>query len=349
MTRGARLSRSTLRALLLACAIAMAAAAACAEVRAAPCASVVRGAGATFPLPVYSEWAAAYHRESGVDVRYEAVGSGAGLDRVERRAVDFGASDRPLAATELKAFGLLQFPAVIGGVVPVVNITGIKSGDLRLSGQVLADIYLGNIRKWTDAAIAELNPGIGLPNENITVVHRSDASGTTFLWSEFLSASNPEWREKTGAASVIAWPVGVAAVGNEGVASSVQRTRVSIGYVEYAYARQHTLSDVSVRNREGVFVRPGKASFEAAAMSARWDRVSDLSQSLIDQPGVASWPLTGASFIVVPARPADACAARETMRFFDWALTRGQGIAAALDYVPLPGAAVDLLRSQAWW
>jgi phosphate transport system substrate-binding protein len=339
MTRFARPSRSTLCALLLSYAT-MAAWAAPGEI-------VVHGAGATFPFPVYSKWAAAYRSERGIDVRYLPVGSGAGIEQVERKTVDFGASDMPLTTTDLTSFGLLQFPAVIGGVVPIVNITGIKPGELRLSGRLLADIYLGNIRKWSDPAIAALNPDVDLPSENITVVHRSDASGTTFLWSDFLSTSNMEWREKIGAGSVIAWPAGVAAVGNEGVASSVQRTRVSIGYVEYAYARQHNLSDVSVRNHDGLFVRPGKASFEAAAMSARWEGASDLSQILIDEPGAASWPIAGASFIIVPAHPADTCAVLETIKFFDWAFTRGKGMAAALDYVPIPDSAVDLIV-KAW-
>jgi phosphate transport system substrate-binding protein len=309
--------------------------------------SVVHGAGATFPFPVYARWAEAYRSETGVDVRYAPVGSGAGVLQLERKTVDFGASDMPLAAPELESFGLLQFPAIIGGVVPVVNITGIKPGDLRLSGQVLADIYLGNIRKWNEPAIAELNPDLDLPDENITVVHRADASGTTFLWSDFLSSTNAEWREKIGTGSVVEWPAGVAATGNEGVASSVQRTRVSIGYVEYAYAKQHNLSDVSVRNRDGFFVRPGKASFEAAAMSARWQRASDLSQVLVDEAGSASWPITGASFIIVPKRSDDACSALQTLRFFDWAFRRGRTMAAALDYVPIPPSAVEAIV-HAW-
>lgn len=265
------------------------------------------------------------------------------MEQIERRLVDFGASDVPLTPDDLQRVGVLQFPAVIGGIVPVVNISGIRSEDLKLTGQVLGDIYMGKVRKWNDRAIVALNPGLDLPNANITVVHRSDSSGTIYLWSEFLSRSNPEWKAKVGAAKVLNWPIGVADVGNEGVASSVQRTKVSIGYVEYAYAKQHNLSVASVRNREGVFVKPGKVTFEAAAMSVGWRSFADLDQLLIDQRGAASWPMVGATFILLPTRPPDASRTLEVMRFFDWALRRGRQTAVDLDYVPLPDTAVELV------
>jgi phosphate transport system substrate-binding protein len=305
--------------------------------------AVIHGAGATFPFPVYAKWAADYKRETGVEVRYAPIGSGAGVQQIGRKLVDFGASDAPLSRAELQRLELVQFPAVIGGVVPVVNISGVKSGDLKLSGQILGEIYLGRIGKWNDRAIVALNPGLTLPSSNITVVHRSDSSGTTFLWSEFLSRSNPGWKAAIGTANVLTWPVGVAEVGNEGIASAVQRTRVSIGYVEYAYAIQHKLSLVSVRNREGHFVAPSAFSFESAVSSARWEGVADLEQSLIDQAGAASWPITAATFVLLRAHPEDANQTREVIKFFDWALRRAKGTALDLDYVPIPDSAIDLI------
>lgn len=304
---------------------------------------VLRGAGATFPYPIYAKWAAEYKRATGVDIRYDAVGSGAGIDLVGHGMVDFGASDVPLAAEELQRAGAMQFPAVIGGVVPVMNVGGIKSGELRLSGQVLAEIYLGKITKWNDPAISALNPGLHLPSTFITVVHRSDASGTTFLWSEFLSRSSAEWRAKVGADKVLAWPTGVTGAGNEGVASSVQRTKSSIGYVEYAYAREHNLTTASVRNRDGAFVQPGEASFEAAARAAQWRRSADLYQLLIDQAGAASWPIAGGTFILLRTAADQPARSLEVLKFFDWALHDGQRFAIDLDYVPLPAPALDLI------
>ncbi len=306
---------------------------------------VIHGAGATFPMPVLAAWGAEYLHARGVELHYEPVGSGAGIEQVESRQADFGATEAPLPAAELQRKGLLQFPAVIGAVVLVVNIAGIKSGDLRLSGEVLAEIYLGRIRKWNAAAIAALNPGLSLPDSYITVVHRSDASGTSLLWSEFLARSNPEWRRSVGAGMLPAWPTGVSDAGNEGVASSVQRTRMSIGYVEYAYARQHRLSLVSLRNREGWFVSPGRAAFEAAALTARWSSLEDTALLLADPPGAGSWPIVGASFILLPADAGERSAA--VIRFFDWGLNQGRHAAEDLGYVPLPDAAVELVQ-KAW-
>jgi phosphate transport system substrate-binding protein len=306
--------------------------------------SVIHGAGATFPAPIYTKWAADYRAATGIDVQYDAVGSGAGIERIEQSSVDFGASDIPLSPEDLQRHGLSEFPAVIGGVVPVINITGIRSGELKLSGEVLAEIYLGRIRKWNAAAIAELNPGLNLPSANITVVHRADASGSTFLLSEFLSRSSAAWQTTLGRGSTLAWRGGVAAAGNEGVASSVQRTRMAIGYVEYAYARQHRLTTVSLRNHAGRFVQAGVDGFRAAAESARWQNASDLHQSLIDQPGAASWPITAASFVLLRNASENSGENAPVRQFFDWAFEHRPASALQLDYLPMPDAAIALMH-----
>ena len=310
----------------------------------------IHGAGATFPYPVYARWGADYRRASGVDVAYDATGSGAGIASMERGDVDFGASDIPLTAEELQHLGAMQFPAVIGGVVPVVNLAGIRSGQLRLSGTVLADIYLGKVTTWNAPAIASLNPGLNLPSSRITVVHRAEASGTSQLWSDFLARCSAPWRMTVGVGKTPAWPTGVAAVGNEGVAASVQRTRASIGYVEYVYASQHHLATASLRNHDGAFVQATREAFEAAAVQARWRDESDLPQSLIDLPGPASWPIVSASFVLLPSRPGSperSARTREALRFFDWALTHGRPAATELGYLPLPDAAAGLVR-RSW-
>jgi len=307
----------------------------------------IRGAGATFPYPVYARWGAEYQRGTGVAVAYEPVGSGAGVAALERGAVDFGATDVPLAADELQRLGAMQFPTVIGGVVPVVDLAGIKPGQLRLSGPVLADIYLGKLTKWNAPAIAALNPGLSLPSSHITVVHRADASGTTHLFSDFLARSSVPWRMAVGVGRTLAWPSGVAdvaAAGNEGVAASVQRTRAAIGYVEYAYAAQHHLATASLRNHDGQFVPPSRESFEAAAVQARWHTEADLTQPLLDLPGPGTWPIVSATFVLLPRQ---AQRTRDVIRFFDWALAHGQPFAVELSYVPLPDTAVRLVR-QSW-
>jgi phosphate transport system substrate-binding protein len=274
----------------------------------------VHGAGATFPAPVYLAWAAQYRRVTGVEVHYDAVGSGAGMDRIKSGRVDFGATDVPLTISELEQAHLTQFPAVIGGVVPVVNIPGIKSGALRLSGEVLAHIYLGDIKRWDDPAIVALNPRIPLPKQNITVVHRRDASGTTYIWTDYLSRSLPKWRAIWGARLEIPWTVGVAGIGNDGIASYVQHTRAALGYVEFEYAEQHRLSTVSVDDGHGVFLEPSRDSFAAPE---------------------SPWPITGTSYILVAkaaGAPGRICGA---LLFFDWALTEGAAIAKGLNYVPV--------------
>lgn len=307
-------------------------------------AAVLNGAGATFPAPLYQQWATQYRQATGVEVHYEAVGSGVGIQRIESGVVDFGASDMPLNATQLNNQGLMQFPAVVGGVVPVVNIDGIGSGELRLSGAVLAGIYLGRISKWNAPEIAALNPELHLPRANITVVHRADASGTTFLWSSYLALTNKDWTAP--AATTIDWPTGIAAVGNEGVASMVQRTRTSIGYVEYAYARAHRLRVTTLRNREGEFVLPSAGSFrEAMDMAAHSG--TGLDALLIDQAGTGSWPITAASFVLLKTSAAATERSREVLKFFDWALSHGQKAAEDLDYIPLPDTVARKVR-QSW-
>lgn len=303
--------------------------------------AAIKGAGATFPAPLYLQWAVAYAQSGGAPVSYAPVGSGDGIRQIRDRRVDFGASDAPLTADELSAAGLMQFPVVVGGVVPVINIRGIKPGQLRLSGEVLAAIYLGRVRRWNDTAIAALNPGLALPNTNITVVHRSDPSGSTFLWTDFLSRSSSLWRSEVGAAISPRWPTGTGGVGNEGVAAYVQRTRFALGYVEYIYARQHNLSDVALRNHDGQFVRAGWKTFRAAAAAGTWTATPTYQQLPTDQPGNVSWPVTGASFILIPTSPGHGSSTREVLRFFDWALHHGEAMARELDYAPLPHAVVD--------
>ena len=305
----------------------------------------IHGAGATFPAPVYSAWSAEYRRSSGVQVQFDAVGSGAGIERIRRRLVDFGASDAALTPRELEASDLLQFPIIIGGVVPVVNIRGIRAGQLTLSGALLAEIYLGRITKWNDAAIGALNPGLVLPNVNITVVHRSDPSGSTLLWTDYLLRSSPAWRA-AGIGSSLAprWPNGVGGTGNEGVASYVQRTRFAIGYVEFIYARTHHLSDVALLNRSGNVVQAGRAAFAAAAAAADLRSIAATQEQMAtDLRGAACWPITGASFILVSKSPENAEQTMSVLRFFDWAIRHGEPLASGLEYASLPRSLADQL------
>ena len=306
----------------------------------------LHGAGATLPAPVYEAWAQAYLRASGVPLRYDAIGSGLGIELATKRQVDFGATDAPLSADRLAAAGLQQFPALIGAVVPVVNIAGIAPGKLALDGPVLSAIYRGRIVNWRDPAIAALNPGLALPDANITVVHRADASGTTWLWSRWLSATDAEWQRTIGVGTSLAWPVGTEGLGNEGVASLVQRTRAAIGYVAWAYAREHHLSDVALPSHDGAVVRASRASFEAAVGAAHWRTAADLDQDLIDEPGPNSWPLVGASFVLVSTGGAEAHGTRRVGLFFDWALGAGAAVANDFGYVALPGPAAALVRTQ---
>ena len=310
-------------------------------------AAEITGAGATFPYPIYAKWADAYKTKTGVAMNYQSIGSGGGIAQIKAGTIDFGASDMPLAADDLKAAGLMQFPAIVGGVVPVMNLDGVAPGAMRLTGPVLADIYLGKIRKWNDKAIAELNAGVALPDEAIAVVRRSDGSGTTFIFTDYLSKVSPEWKSRVGSSTAVAWPEGVGGKGNEGVAAYVQRIRGAIGYVEYAYAKRNRMTHASVRNRDGQFVQPDDATFKAAAANADWKNAPGFYQILTDQPGRTAWPITGASFILMHVRQDKPQNAAEVLKFFDWSFRNGQELAEALDYVPLPSAVVTIVE-DAW-
>lgn len=306
----------------------------------------ITGAGATFPFPIYSKWAEDYKKATGKAMNYQSIGSGAGLRQIQAKTVDFGASDAPLSKEQLDKDGLIQFPAIIGGVVPVVNLDGIQPGQLRFTGPVLADIYLGKIKTWNDAAITRLNPGINLPSSPITVVRRSDGSGTTFLWTDYLGKVSPEWKEKVGVATAVSWPTGVGGKGNEGVSAYVQRIKGSIGYVEYAYAKKNKMSHTQVQNREGNFVQPDDKTFQAAAASADWAKAPGMQLVLTDQPGKDSYPITGASFIMMHKSQANADKGLAVMQFFDWAFNNGDKSALELEYVPMPASVETLIRNM---
>ncbi|MGZ5061797.1 MAG: phosphate ABC transporter substrate-binding protein PstS, partial [Usitatibacter sp.] len=282
-------------------------------------AAEITGAGATFPYPVYAKWADAYKKSTGTGLNYQSIGSGGGIKQITAKTVDFGASDMPLKPEELDKEGLTQFPTVIGGDLPVVNLPGVKPGELRLTGPVLADIYLGKITKWDDPAIAALNKGVKLPAQDITVVHRSDGSGTTFIWVNYLSKMSPEWKTKVGEGTSVNWPAGVGGKGNEGVASYVQRIAGSIGYVEYAYALQNKMTTVAVQNRDGEFVQANADTFKAAAANADWSKAPGFYLILTDQPGKTAWPISGATFILMHKSQAKPDVAKEVLKFFDWA------------------------------
>lgn len=299
------------------------------------------GAGASFPAPLYSKWAADYHKATGVKINYQSVGSSAGVKQIEAKTVDFGASDEPLKDDELAKKGLVQFPTVIGGIVPVVNIKGVAPGQLKLSGQVLGDIYLGKITKWNDAAITALNPGVALPDATIAPVRRADGSGTTFGFTNYLSKVNAEWKEKVGEGKAVNWPTGAGGKGNEGVAAFVGRLPNSIGYVEYAYVKQNKLTYAQLQNKEGVYVSPDDESFKAAAAGADWTK--SFYQILTNQPGKNAWPITSATFILMHKTQDKPAQATTTLKFFDWAYKQGDKTAADLDYVPMPDAVKNVI------
>ncbi|RAK52540.1 phosphate ABC transporter substrate-binding protein PstS [Phenylobacterium deserti] len=306
----------------------------------------ISGAGATFPAPLYARWAETYRASSGLTLNYQAIGSGGGVKQIQAKTVDFGASDKPMKPEDLDKAGLYQFPTVMGGVVPVVNLPGVQPGQLKLSGPVLADIYLGQIKSWRAPQIAALNPGVNLPNLPITVVHRSDGSGTSFLFTTYLAGKSPAWAQRVGASDAVEWPAGIGGKGNDGVAAFVKQTGGAIGYVEFAYATQNKLTFTQLQNRDGAFVSPTAAAFAAAAAGADWANAPGNYLLLIDQAGGASWPITGATFILVHRQQADAAKGRAVLSFFDWAYKNGDQGAAQLDYVPLPAAVKDLVRSQ---
>ncbi|HEY6863745.1 MAG TPA: phosphate ABC transporter substrate-binding protein PstS [Burkholderiales bacterium] len=312
-------------------------------------ASDITGAGATFPYPLYAKWAEAYKQQTGVGLNYQSIGSGGGIKQIRSKTVDFGASDAPLKAEELDKDGLLQFPTVMGGVVPVVNLEGVAPGRMKLTGEALADIYLGRIEKWNDGRIAALNPGMKLPGTPITVVHRADGSGTTFIFTNYLSKVSAEWKVKVGNNASVSWPAptSTGGKGNEGVASFVQRIKGSIGYVEYAYAKQNRMTFAMLRNRDGEFVAPSDKSFQAAAAGADWKNARGFYEILTDEPGKASWPITGATFILMHKAQADGAKAKQVLKFFEWAYQNGDRMALELDYVPMPDEVVKLIQS-AW-
>ncbi len=321
------------------------AAAACVVLNAA--AVDITGAGATFPYPIYAKWADAYKKTTGTSMNYQSIGSGGGIKQITAKTVDFGASDMPLKAEDLQKNGLVQFPAIIGGDVPVYNLKDIKPGELKFTGPLLADIYLGKVTKWNDPAIAKLNPGAKLPSDSITVVHRSDGSGTTFIWTNYLSKVSPEFKSTVGEGTSVKWPAGVGGKGNEGVASYVQKINGAIGYVEYAYAKQNKLAHGQVQNQAGKFVSPDDDTFKAAAAGADWKSTPGMGVVLTNQPGDKAWPITGASFILIHAKQEKADTAREVLKFFEWSFKNGQGMAAELDYVPMPDPVVAQIRT-AW-
>ena len=305
------------------------------------------GAGATFPYPIYAKWAEEYKKASGNGLNYQSIGSGGGIKQIKAKTVDFGASDMPLKAEDLNAENLMQFPAIMGGVVPVVNLDGVAPGQLKLTGQVVADIYLGKVTKWNANEIASLNPGVKLPAEDITVVHRADGSGTSFLFTDYLSKVSPDFKAKVGSGTAVKWPVGVGGKGNEGVAANVQRIKNSIGYVEYAYAKKNKMGYVQLKNRDGQFVQPDDENFKAAAAGADWAKTPGFAIVLTDQPGKNSWPITGASFILMHKVQPDTAKAKEVLKFFDWAYKNGGAMAADLDYVAMPAPVVKLVQ-DAW-
>ncbi|MEQ1595006.1 MAG: phosphate ABC transporter substrate-binding protein PstS [Casimicrobium sp.] len=307
--------------------------------------TTITGAGATFPFPIYAKWGDEYKKATGVAMNYQSIGSGGGIKQIQSKTVDFGASDMPLSAEVLAKDGLVQFPAIIGGVVPVTNMDSVKPGEMKLTGPVLADIYLGKIKTWNDKAITDLNPGLKLEGP-ITVVRRSDGSGTTFLFVDYLAKVSPEWKSKVGVGTAVSWPEGVGGKGNEGVAQYVQRIKGSIGYVEYAYAKKNKLDHIAMKNKAGQFVQPTEGAFAAASAGADWKGTPGMAVVLTEQAGEKSWPMSGASFILMHAKPAKVDSSREVLKFFDWALKNGGKSASELEYVPLPPATVSLIQAE---
>src|SRR5262245_38256201 len=310
-------------------------------------AAEINGAGATFPYPIYAKWAEAYAAKTGLKMNYQSIGSGGGIKQITAKTVDFGASDMPLKPADLEKDGLTQFPMIMGGVVPVVSLSGIQPGQLKLDGKVLADIYLGKITKWNDPAIAALNSGLKLPYQAIAPVYRSDGSGTTFIFTHYLSEVSPEWKEKIGENTSVQFPTGIGGKGNEGVSAMASRTAGAIGYVEYAYAKQNKLTYTLLRNKDGQFVTPESRTFQSAAANADWSKAQDFNLLLTNQPGKDSWPITGATFILMHKQQGKPEVAREALNFFGWAYQNGAKLAEELDYVPMPDSVVKMVE-QSW-
>ena len=309
-------------------------------------AAEISGAGATFPYPIYAKWAEAYQKTAGVQLNYQAIGSGGGIKQIKARTVTFGASDMPLKQDELKKDGLVQWPMVMGGIVPVVNLEGVQPGQLVLDGPTLAKIFMGEIKTWNDPAVAKLNPGVKLPSAGIAVVHRSDGSGTTFNFTDYLSKVSADWKSKVGESSAVKWPVGLGAKGNEGVAANVKQTGNSVGYVEYAYAMQNKLTYGDMINHDGKKIAPESEAFAAAAANADWKNAAGFYLLLTDQPGAKSWPITASTFIIMPTEVKDPAASTAALKFFDWAYKNGSEAAKSLDYIPMPANVVGLVRKE---
>jgi len=323
----------------------LALASACAFIATGVQAQEITGAGATFPAPLYAKWASDYNKSTGVKVNYQSIGSGGGIKQIDSKTVDFGASDMPLTDDVLKTKGQMQFPTVIGGVVPILNVAGIAPGQLKLTGTLLADIFLGKVSRWNDPALKAINPGVNLPDTAIAQVRRADGSGTTFLFTNYLSKVSPDWKAKVGEGTAVSWPVGAGGKGNEGVAAFVSRLPNSIGYVEYSYVKQNKLNYALVQNAAGNFVKPEDDTFKAAAAGADWAK--SFYQILTNQPGKDSWPLSGATFILMHTSQDKPANGSETLKFFNWAYANGEKSAADLDYVPMPPAAVTAIQ-KAW-
>lgn len=306
----------------------------------------ISGAGATFPFPIYAKWAEAYKKETGNGLNYQSIGSGGGIKQITAKTVTFGASDAPLKGADLDKNGLMQWPQIMGGVVPTVNLPGIEPGQLVLDGATIAQLYMGKIAKWNDAAIQKLNPDLKLPSVAVAPVYRSDGSGTTFLFTNYLTKTSPAFASDVGAATAVQWPVGIGAKGNEGVANMVRQTAGALGYVEYAYVKQNKMTYARMINQAGKTVEPSAESFQAAAANADWKSEPGFGVVLTDEPGDASWPITGASFILIHKVPQDAEAARAALSFFDWAFENGDKLADELDYVPMPDAVVDQIKAS---
>jgi phosphate transport system substrate-binding protein len=313
-------------------------------------AQTITGAGATFPYPVYAKWAEAYKKETGVSLNYQSIGSSGGMRQIRAKTVTFGASDAPIGGADLDKDGMVQFPAIIGGTIPVFNLEGFKPGELRITGDVLAEMFMGYIVNWNDPKIAALNPGKKLPDQTITVVHRADGSGTTFNFTDYLTVVSKLWAEKVGKGAAVKWPAAssIGGKGNEGVAANVARVKGAIGYVEYAYAKKNNIPYMSLQNKDGKFVRPDDKTFAAAAAGADWFSVPGMGLSIVNQPGADSWPISTASFILMYKQPTDKKASADVLKFFDWSFKNGKQLAIDLDYVPLPDSLTAQIRSKVW-
>lgn len=310
----------------------------------------ITGAGASFPYPIYAKWAEAYKKVTNVGLNYQSIGSSGGIRQIRAKTVTFGATDAPVPGAELDKDGMVQFPAIIGGTVPIINLDGFKPGELRITGEILAEVFMGNILKWNDPKLAALNPGKKLPNENITVIHRADGSGTTFNFTDYLTLASKSWADKVGKGAAVKWPAAssVGGKGNEGVAANVARVKGAIGYVEYAYVKKNNLNFLQLRNKDGNYVSPDDKTFAAAAAGADWFSVPGMGLSIVDQKGAQTWPISTASFILMYKSPADKAASQEALKFFDWAFKNGKNLALELDYVPLPDSLTDQIRSKVW-